>query len=133
MIRAGSILLVVLSTCMSDISLPQDPASNSPPVECLSANKHECPELAEVEGAVINVQPGESRQLPCIVANASPSTTILLAHGTYTMTGSESERRMIFSVPKVILRSASGHRDKVIIDGDPTRRAYQTLALTSAF
>ena len=58
-----------------------------------------------------------ARYLPQIVSNALPATTILLADGTYTMGGGEGDRRMIFAVPRVTMRSASGDRDKVIIDG----------------
>ena len=77
-----------------------------------------CPKLGAASGTIINVQPGQAQQLPGIVASATSGTTILLADGTYKMTGTESQRRLTFAVPKVTLRSASGNRDKVTIDGE---------------
>jgi hypothetical protein len=83
-----------------------------------------CPALPKPGGAVINVKPSQAPTLSGIVAGAKSGTTILLADGTYVMTGSESQRRLQFKTAGVTLRSASGSRDKVIIDGQ-----YKTLEM----
>jgi len=50
--------------------------------------------------------------LPAMVDAAPPGTTLLLADGLYRPT-----RPLVFRQPDVEIRSASGQRDKVIIDG----------------
>jgi len=83
-----------------------------------------CAALPPATGTTVNVTPGQASQLSSIVASAKTGTTILLADGTYVMTGTESQRRLQFKVAGVTLRSASGDRDKVTIDGE-----YKTLEM----
>ena len=70
-----------------------------------------CAALPAPIGPVITVDPGQTAQLPSIVAGAASGTTILLGDGTYT--GVE----LSFTTPNVTLRSASGNRAAVVIDG----------------
>jgi hypothetical protein len=73
-----------------------------------------CPALPAPGGTQIKVTPSQVGQLSGIVYNAQPNTTILLEDGTYALSGSQ----LHFTQPNVTLRSASGDRDKVIIDGE---------------
>ena len=52
-------------------------------------------------------------QLQHAVANATPGTTILVAEGTYNL----NDISLVFNVPDVTLRSASGDRAGVVLDG----------------
>jgi len=60
---------------------------------------------------VVTVTPYQASQLPSIVYNAQPGTTILLEDGTY------SNPQLNFNRPRVTLRSKSGNRENVILDG----------------
>jgi hypothetical protein len=78
-----------------------------------------CAPLPPPAGTVVAVTPADADLLPAMVYGAAPGTTFLLADGTYTMTGaSESERRIWVHTPGVTLRSASGNRDAVVVDGE---------------
>lgn len=71
-----------------------------------------CPPLGIDDGPTIPVGPAEAGQLPGIVLDAAAGTTILLADGTYDLT-----TPLHFTRPGVSLRSASGDRAAVILDG----------------
>jgi len=77
-----------------------------------------CAPLPAPTGNVIEVTASEAASLPSIVRDAPAGSTILLGDGTYRMTGGESERRIQIISAGVTLRSASGVRDAVIIDGE---------------
>jgi hypothetical protein len=77
-----------------------------------------CTPLGSPTGPTIVVNPSQASSLPETVANAASGTTILLTDGTYKMQGDESGRRLSFKTPNVSLRSASGSRDAVVIDGE---------------
>ncbi|MFQ5900406.1 MAG: chitobiase/beta-hexosaminidase C-terminal domain-containing protein, partial [Thermodesulfobacteriota bacterium] len=68
---------------------------------------------------IVTVTPAQASQLPSIVSNAGPGTTIFLEDGVYPITGT-----LRFQSDNVTLRSASGNRGAVIIDGQ-----YQTNTL----
>ncbi len=70
-----------------------------------------CPALAAPTGNVISVS--NTTQLSSALASASAGSTILLADGTYTQTGT-----LYVHTSNVTLRSASGNRDAVILDGN---------------
>ena len=57
---------------------------------------------------------------------AVSGTTILLEDGTYDLLDGDFSSRLSFNAPNVTLRSLSGNRDAVILDG-----AYGTNELTS--
>jgi hypothetical protein len=75
-----------------------------------------CPALPAPAGNVIDVTPAQASQLAAIVAGAASGDTIRLADGTYPLHGD----LLHFATPNVTLRSASGNRDAVVLDG-----AYQ--------
>jgi hypothetical protein len=65
------------------------------------------------------VLPENADELPAIVREAPEGSTIVLADGTFRMTGAgESSRRIQIVNPGVTLRSRSGNREAVIIDGE---------------
>jgi hypothetical protein len=77
-----------------------------------------CAPLAAPAGAMIRVTPAQAAELPTIVRDAAPGTTILLADGTYTMSGDESARRIQVRAAGITLRSESGDPASVVIDGE---------------
>ena len=83
-----------------------------------------CPSLPPPAGATIEVTPGEADNLRAIVAGAATGTTILLHDGVYNMDAGDGVSRLVFSTPGVSLRSLSGDRDAVVLDGN-----YQTNEL----
>jgi hypothetical protein len=77
----------------------------------LSAASH-CPALPPPIGTIVNVS--TITQLENAVNAALSGTTILVADGTYNLDGVY----LRFAVPNVTLRSASGNREAVILDGN---------------
>jgi hypothetical protein len=77
-----------------------------------------CAALAAPTGPVTCVGPEQAAQLHQIVAAATAGTTLVLADGTYKMTGDESTRTLAFRTPGVTLRSASADAERVILDGE---------------
>jgi hypothetical protein len=84
----------------------------------------DCAPLPQPTGTIVKVTPAQATQLPGIVTAAKSGTTILLEDGLYKMQGGEAQRRLNFKTAGVTLRSASGDRTKVVIDGE-----YQTLEM----
>jgi hypothetical protein len=80
----------------------------------LSAAELHCPALdpPPLGDTIIHVSPAEVASLPSIAFSAESQTTILLGDGIYPIQSS-----LQFSNPYVTLRSASGNRDAVILDG----------------
>ena len=52
-----------------------------------------------------------------MIATAASGTTILLHDGFYDLSGGDSIHRLVFTTPGLTLRSASGDRDAVVLDG----------------
>lgn len=77
-----------------------------------------CAPLVAPSGSVICVGPERAADLPAIVAEAASDTTILLADGTYKMSGAGASKSLDFKRPRVTLRSASADRGRVILDGE---------------
>ncbi|MCP4679185.1 MAG: hypothetical protein GY854_27600 [Deltaproteobacteria bacterium] len=77
-----------------------------------------CDPMPPPTGNVINVDTSQVHDLRNIVSSASTGDTIMLADGTYNL-GSNDYMR--FETPGVTLRSASGNREAVVLDG-----AYDT-------
>jgi hypothetical protein len=71
-----------------------------------------CPALPAPSGPVVNVSTVAA--LVAAVNNAAAGTTILLADGIYALDG----EYLRFEVPGVTLRSASGNREAVVLDGN---------------
>jgi hypothetical protein len=71
-----------------------------------------CPPLPSPSGAVLEVS--TVTELVSAVNNAAAGTTILLADGTYALNGDY----LRLDAPGVTLRSASGNREAVVLDGN---------------
>jgi hypothetical protein len=71
-----------------------------------------CPPLAPSTGNLVNVS--TVQQLQKAVNSAVPGTAILVADGTYNLDGVYLQ----FDTPGVTLRSASGNREAVVLDGN---------------
>ncbi len=87
-----------------------------------------CSPLPPPGGAVVTVTPQQAGSLAGIVAAAASGTTVLLADGTYDLSCGDADYRLAFWTPGVSLRSASGNRDAVVLDG-----AYLTSELVSIY
>ena len=71
-----------------------------------------CPPWAAATGTVISVGPGDVATLQATLDGLSSGDTLELQDGTYDTSG------LSITVPGVTLRSASGDRDAVILDGN---------------
>lgn len=87
-----------------------------------------CRSLAPPTGPTIEVAPSEVAQLRTTVANAASGTTILLQDGTYDLSFGDGSSRLSFETANVTLRSLSGNRDAVVLDGN-----YGTSELISIY
>lgn len=87
-----------------------------------------CGPLPPPAGAVVEVTPAQAAGLRQIVIAAAAGTTILLHDGLYDMSQGDAVSRLVFATPGVTLRSLSGHRDGVVLDG-----GYLTDELVSIF
>jgi hypothetical protein len=85
-----------------------------------------CPPLPPPGGAVVELFPAQADDLRAIVSTAASGTTILLHDGFYDMGAGDAVSRVVFTTPGVTLRSYSGERDAVVLDG-----AYVTSELLS--
>lgn len=72
---------------------------------------------------LVRVGPDRAHRLPEIVANAKPGTTILLEDGTYRI----GRNSLAVRNEGITLRSKSGRRDAVILDG----HRYETQTMIS--
>jgi len=71
-----------------------------------------CAPLPAPTGNVIELSPAQSASLPSVVLAAQPGDTIQLADGTYVV-----PQTLVFLRPGVTIRSKSGNRNAVILDG----------------
>ena len=76
-----------------------------------------CEPLPPPEEPIIDVFPAQAGDLREIVAGAASGTTVLLDDGFYDLSGGDAVDRLSFNTPAVVLRSASGDRDAVVLDG----------------
>ncbi|MGD8440788.1 MAG: right-handed parallel beta-helix repeat-containing protein [Holophagae bacterium] len=76
-----------------------------------------CAPLPPPTGPTIERWPSDAPNLRSTVANAATGTTIVLHDGVYDMSGGDATHRLVFSTPGVTLRSASGDRNSVVLDG----------------
>jgi len=83
-----------------------------------------CAALPAPTGNVIDVTPADTGQLQSIVAAAQSGDTISLADGTYALGGAY----LWIDTPNVTLRSASGNRDAVVLDGNYQGSEIVTVA-----
>jgi len=73
-----------------------------------------CDPLPKPAGNIINVTPAQVGQLESIISTAQSGDTISLADGTYPLNGIE----LLFETPNLTLRSTSGNRKAVVLDGN---------------
>jgi hypothetical protein len=71
-----------------------------------------CQPLPAPAGAIIEVTPSQVGSLQAILDAARPGDTIQLADGRYSL-----PRTLVLRTPRVTLRSQSGNRDDVVLDG----------------
>jgi hypothetical protein len=84
-----------------------------------------CEPLAEPNGPVVNVQPGDD--LHSLVYDVGPGTTLSLASGTDQPRGST----IWIATEGLTLRSATGNRDDVIIDGEYIDDGGQVIGIAA--
>ena len=77
-----------------------------------------CSPLPPPSGPTIEVAPSEVDGLRALVAGAASGTTILLQDGTYDLSSGDGTSRLSFETANVTLRSLSGNRDAVVLDGN---------------
>ncbi len=87
-----------------------------------------CAELPPPSGNTVYVNPDQADQLRAIVDAASSGTTIFLSDGFYDLSDGDAASRLVFATSGVTLRSTSGNREAVILDGD-----YATNELISIY
>ena len=76
-----------------------------------------CAPLPPPVGPTIEKTPADADNLRATIEGAASGTTILLHDGIYDMSGGDPSHRLIFSTPGLTLRSVSGNREAVILDG----------------
>lgn len=110
--------IIVLLLCLAGAGGP-DYISRSPDHTARHpANPQFCPPLPAPSGAVVQV--ATVNELVQVVNNAAPGVTILIADGIYNLDGAY----LRIAAPGVTLRSASGDRESVVLDGN-----YQTTEI----
>jgi hypothetical protein len=91
-----------------------------------------CEPLPPPTGRIVEVTVDRADELPGIVRSAEAGTTILLGDGTYRFSQQdESERRLRITNQRVSLRSASGNRDRVVIDGEYATEEILTISASN--
>jgi hypothetical protein len=106
--RSSSLLLSLL--LLATLVWPGLPISPHP--LALAQSDDACPPLPPPTGNVVNVS--TVTELENAVTGATSGTTILVADGTYHLNGVY----LRFDVPDVTLRSVSGDRQAVVLDGN---------------
>ena len=71
-----------------------------------------CAPLRVPTGEVIELSPAQAASLPAVARGARPGATIRLTDGTYALS-----QTLVFNQPGVTIRSKSGNRNAVILDG----------------
>ncbi|MEN9786704.1 MAG: hypothetical protein RLZZ299_1968 [Pseudomonadota bacterium] len=73
-----------------------------------------CAPLEAAEGSLVRASPGDD--LPSLLADATPGTTVLLADGTYDLSGGDAVGTLRWSADHVRLRGESGDPSRVVLD-----------------
>lgn len=94
----------------------------------LSWGADPCSPLPPPEPPIIQISPAQAGSLRSVIASAASGTTILLEDGWYDLGCGDSGCRLQFNTPGVTLRSISGQRDAVVLDGE-----YTTNELVSIY
>ena len=85
-------------------------ASIGSPTICWNTDQN-CPVYRDAHKSSVEATPSD--EISTLVNQALPGTTILLTNGVYRIS-----KALVFSKPDVTLRSKSGNRDDVILDGN---------------
>lgn len=109
-------LLILLAPAAGASPQPMQPLAAVPQIGAQAADL--CAPLPPPFGSTVSVS--NVAQLVTAVNTAASGTTILVANGTYNLNGNY----LRFDTPNVTLRSASGDRAAVILDGN-----YQTTEI----
>ncbi len=87
-----------------------------------------CDPLPAATGDIEEIVSTQATELRQKIIDAPSGKTFLLHDGTYNLNCGDSGCRLVFNTPGVTLRSYSGNRDAVILDGN-----YQTNELISIY
>jgi len=88
-----------------------------------------CEPLPPPTSRVVELTVDRAHELPGIVRAAEAGTTILLGDGTYRFSQQgEAERRLRITSQRVVLRGASGDRERVVIDGEYATEEMITIS-----
>jgi uncharacterized repeat protein (TIGR01451 family) len=98
------------------------PVAADPVPQAVATPGSFCDPLPSPAGNVVHVYPSQAGQLGAIVEAAVSGDTILLHDGTYDLRGDY----LWFGTPGVAMRSASGNREAVVIDG-----GYETAEIVN--
>lgn len=94
------------------------PTDTGPAPDAFVPPAGSCAAFPAPTGTIVNVDPSMAAALPQMTYDAAPNTTFVLADGTYRTTGDEAARRIQIRASGITIRSASGHADAVILDGE---------------
>ena len=85
-----------------------------------------CPALPAPSGPVVNVS--TVPELVSAVDNAAAGTTIRLADGTYSFNG----ERLWIATPNLTIRSASGNREAVVLNGNYNESTGEIISIVAS-
>ncbi len=92
----------------------------------LTTLPEDCGPLPAPEGHVVSLAPGDD--LRAAAAAATVGTTLLLADGTYDLSGGDAVGNLVLGARGVKLRGASGNADAVILDARIDTNEIVTIA-----
>ena len=113
-----------------DIAVLALAASSAIFVSTAGQAQQTCGPLPPASGLTVQVSPSQAGQLGEIVSTAAAGTTILLENGTYDLSGGDGSSRLSFNTPNVTLRSLSGERESVSLDG--AYGTYEIIAISAS-
>ncbi|HWB75784.1 MAG TPA: hypothetical protein VG755_12540 [Nannocystaceae bacterium] len=85
----------------------------------------DCMPLPAADGEIVMLDPSQAAQLDELIATAASGTTFVLADGSYDRSG---EPAITIAAPGVTLRSETGDRDAVVLDGGGTTTLLVAIA-----
>lgn len=121
----GMAFLAVAARTANATTLSPIQSHNAESTAATIAASTMCAPLPSPSGAIVNVS--TVAELESAVNSATAGTTILVANGTYNLNGVY----LWFGVSNVTLRSASGNRQAVVIDGNYSTAEIITVAASN--